>query len=81
MLSAELKKKSTMSGKSKIARLKKHTMWFDPFCEDFYVVLKKYGAKVTIIFMTDNTPIKVRTCDCLEDKFIKKLSPLEIELL
>jgi hypothetical protein len=70
-----------MSGKNNLARLKKHTLWYDPFCFDFYIVLKKYGSAVTIIFINDPFPITVRTRDCLEDKFIKKLSSLEIELL
>lgn len=70
-----------MSGRSNLDRLKKYTLWFDPFCQDFYVVLKKYGDDVTIVFINDHVPIKVRIYDCVEDKFIKKLSSLEIELL
>lgn len=70
-----------MSGKSSLNRVKKYTMWFDPFCQDFYIVLKKYGSDVTIAYINDNAPIKVRIYDLVEDKFIKKLSSLEIELL
>ena len=78
-----LRKKTMIIGKAKLKLFKKYTVWFDPYCEDYYVILKKYGSKITLRFFGDQerSEIVVRIEDCSYDTFIKKLSSLEIELL
>ena len=78
-----LKKKTMIIGKDKLKLFKKYTVWFDPYCEEYYVILKKYGSKVTIRFIADpyREELVVRIQDCSYDTFVKKLSSLEIELL
>ena len=61
--------------------LKKHTVWYDPYCEDYYVVIRRFFPYVYIRFIFDDTILKVRIIECRDDEFVRKLSSLEIELL
>lgn len=61
--------------------LKKHTVWYDPFVEDYYIVIRRFFPYVYIKFIFDDAIIKVRIIECRDDEFVRKLSSLEIELL
>lgn len=68
--------------KKQKAALKRWTVWYDPNLEDYYVVLRVYRSRITILWLyTDKKPCTIDIIGCFGDKFIKILSPLERELL
>jgi hypothetical protein len=67
--------------KEKKPLLKKWTVWYDPFVEDYYVVLKTYKNRVILQWLRDGLIFRGFKSDCLEDRFIRVLTPLEKELL
>lgn len=61
--------------------LKRWSVWYEPYVEDYYVVLKIYGKKVTIQWLSDNKKYSGYKYECYDDVFIRMLTPLEKELL
>lgn len=67
--------------KEKKPILKKWSIWYEPYIDECYVVLKVYGNKITIQWLSDGLEYTGLKSDCSEDQFIRMLTPLEKELL
>lgn len=62
-------------------RLKRYTVWYDPYCEMQYIVIRKYLGYVYIKFINSQEILRIRLIECRHDEYVRDLSSLEIELL
>lgn len=69
------------SGKKKRPPFKKNTVWFDPWTEKQYVIIRVYKENIYLRFLDYGTVIKVTTAECEEDEFVRVLTSLEKELM
>lgn len=67
--------------KEKKPLLKKWSVWYDPYSDDYYVVLTVYGLRVTLQWLSGGSKFRVWRGQCIDDEFVRMLTPLEKELL
>lgn len=67
--------------KEKKSVLKKWSVWYEPYGDDYYVVLKVYGNRITIQWLSDGLQYTGFLSDCYGDEFVRMITPLEKELL
>lgn len=67
--------------KEKKSLLKKWSVWYDPHSEDYYVVLTVYGLRVTLQWLSDGSICRIWKGQCVDDEFVRIMTPLERELL
>lgn len=67
--------------KKKESLLKKWSIWYEPYVEEYYIVIKVYGKKVTIKWLLDGTEYTGYKHDCFDDEYVRMATPLEKELI
>lgn len=61
--------------------MRKWAIWYDPWLDAYYVILKVRKEKLTLQWLSSNNLCEAYKSQCSEDIFIKIMTPLEKELL